>query len=96
MDTRQTTEGWGAESVIVNLGHTLEVEDDVHGLYFRQRDDRGTQNGFRIGAYQASSQIENPNPILFALMELEIHGLCQGLTFPNVTSALLWHSPKSC
>src|SRR5579863_10608177 len=68
------TEDQGAQSVIVNLHHTREVEDDVHCPCSRQTDYRTTQDRLRIARYQVSSQIENPNPLLFALMELEIHG----------------------
>src|ERR1700674_2330132 len=77
------TEDQGAQSVIVNLRHTREIEDDVHSPCSRQADYRTTQDRLRIADYQVSSQIENPNPFLFALMELKIHGrFVRGQCFP--------------
>jgi hypothetical protein len=62
------TEDQSGEPVIVNLRRAREVEDDVHGTGFRQGDYRAAQGRFRIAYYQASSQIENPNPFFLALM----------------------------
>src|ERR1700730_14378310 len=67
------TENQGAQSVIVNLRHACEVEDDVYSPCFRQCDYRSTRDRFRVAYCDWSLQIENPNPFFFALMELEIH-----------------------
>ncbi|MGA3204813.1 MAG: hypothetical protein ABSF12_20160, partial [Bryobacteraceae bacterium] len=63
----RVTERQSAQSISVNLRNVGEVEDDIHNLRFCERDNHSTQDCFRITRYKGSSQIENPNPVLFAL-----------------------------
>src|SRR5271157_385946 len=73
------TEDQCAQPVSVNVGHAREVEDDVHNFGFHQCGYRVAQDRFRRAFDQVSVQIENPNPLFLALMELEVHGSSPGM-----------------
>jgi hypothetical protein len=70
----RVTEHQAAQSVIVNLRHASEVDDDVHSPSLRQRDYRSTQGRFRIAYCDWSRQMENPDPFFFSWTELELLG----------------------
>jgi hypothetical protein len=69
----RVTEDQCFQPIGVHPGYFREVEDDIHGVGFHKRVYRGTKGRFRVACFQLSSQIENLNPLFFALLETQIH-----------------------
>src|SRR5579859_7927546 len=66
------------QSTAVYPGYLREVEDDIQIVGFHKRVDRGTERGLRVGRFQITSQIENLNPLFFALTETQNHSRSEG------------------
>ena len=68
------------------MRHGCKVEDNVYSPRRCHFDDHGAQLGFGNAFDQVSVQIENLNPLFFALLELKFPGHSLVYLSPIVTS----------